>query len=87
MTNITMSTHAGFTTVNDYNWKPVDQVSVLNSADYAALADIKTLDAALAAANATYWTATKLLQESLWDKLYWLRVTRKGAVPYAAALT
>ena len=83
---ITMAPHAGFTTVGDLGWKNEDLVNPVHASDYAALVDIKALDAALAAANATYWTATRLMQESLWDKLYWLRVTRKGVSSVAGAL-
>lgn len=79
MPNVTMYTSQGMDTTTDNRWTPSDNgVAKLNSADIAAMTDITALDTALAAANGTYWTTFRLNSESLWDKLYWLRVTRRG---------
>lgn len=74
MANITMTPGFGMgATVTDRRWTPTDTAAPVTAAEFAATQDIRTLDAALAAANATYWTATRLNQESFWDKLYWWR--------------
>ena len=74
MTNITMVPGFGMgATVTDRRWAPIDTASPVTVAEFAATQDIRVMDAALAAANATYWTTTRLNQESIWDKLFWLR--------------
>jgi len=57
----------------DRRWTPTDSVDPVTTAEFAATQDIRTLDAWLATANAAYWTATRLNQESLNDKIFWLR--------------
>lgn len=79
MPNLTMYTTQGMETTSDNRWTPSDGgVAKLNASDIAAMSDITALDTALAAANGTYWTTTRLNQESVWDKLYWLRVNRRS---------
>lgn len=74
MTNITMVPGYGMgMTVTDRRWKPTDVVAPVAVGEFAVTQDIKTLDANLVAANATYWTTTRLAQESVWDKLFWVR--------------
>ena len=73
MPNINMTTRFGGVTVTDRRWLPTDTAAAVSAAEFAATQDIRTMDAALAAANAAYWTATRLNQESWWDKLFWLR--------------
>lgn len=84
MPNVTMYSSQGMDTTTDNRWNPSDGgVAKMNASDVAAMGDITQLDTALAAANSTYWTTLRLNSESLWDKLYWLRVNRRGT----AALT
>lgn len=66
--------------VTDRRWSPTDTVDPVTLAEFASTQDIRTMDAYLAAANAGYWTATRLAQESTWDKLFWIRsqVTPSG---------
>lgn len=73
MANITMTTNYGGVTVTDRRWTPADVANPVAAADFAATQDIRTLDPVLATANATYWTSARLRQESVWDKLFWLR--------------
>lgn len=76
---ITMSSNAGFTTVSDSGFTPTDVAGPLNVNDYTALQDIGKMDSLLATLNGTYWTTNRLGQESIWDKLFWLRATRKSS--------
>lgn len=79
MPNLTMYTTQGFETTSDNRWTPADNgAQKLNTADIAAVNDIIQLDAYLVTLNAAYWTTARLNQESLWDKLYWMRVNRRG---------
>lgn len=81
MATITMHTAFGFTTVTDKRWTPSGAAAgdnPNNAADIAAMTDNDSLDTALAAANGTYWTAARLDQTNIWDKLYWLRVNRQS---------
>lgn len=74
MTNITMVPGFGVgATVTDPRWTPADVASPVVSANFLATQDTRTLDARLAALNATYWTTQRLNQESIWDKLFALR--------------
>lgn len=75
MPNIDMlgSAYGNGITVTDRRFTPTDVVNVISTADFAASQDIRTLDAALTTANAGYWTTARKNQESLWDKLFWLR--------------
>jgi len=76
MANITMVPGYGMgITVTDKRWTPTDVASPATAAEFAATQDTRTLDAWLAANNGTYWTATRLAQESIWDKLFYLRST------------
>jgi len=59
--------------VTDRRWTPTDVNDVVTPAEFAATQDLRTLDAWLAAANAAYWTETRLNQESINDKIFWLR--------------
>jgi hypothetical protein len=59
--------------VTDRRWTPTDVADHVTAAEFAGTQDIRTLDAWLTAANAAYWTATRLNQESLNDKIFWLR--------------
>jgi len=59
--------------VTDRRWAAVDAADPVTPAEFAATQDIRTMDAYLAAANAAYWTATRLAQECIWDKLFWIR--------------
>jgi len=59
--------------VTDRRWTPTDVNDVVTPAEFAATQDLRTLDAWLAAANAAYWTQTRLNQESINDKIFWLR--------------
>jgi hypothetical protein len=68
--------------VTDRRWTPTDVADVVTPAEFAASQDIRTIDAYLAATNAAYWTATRLNQESLNDKIFWLR----NQVPNQAGL-
>ena len=80
MPNLTMYVTSGLEPTTDNRWTPANNgINPGNAADIAAMTDITALDTALAAANATYWTAARLNQESVWDKQYWLRVTRRGS--------
>ena len=60
-------------TVTDKRWTPTDVAIPPTVGEFAASKDIPTMDANLVAINATYWTATRLAQESVWDKLFYLR--------------
>lgn len=73
MANITMHTNYGGTTVTDRRFTPTDVANPVTAAEFAATQDLRTLDAWLAANNAAYWTATRLAQESWWDKMFFLR--------------
>lgn len=74
MANIDMSSGYGNgAVVTDRRFTPTDVVNHISTADFAASQDIRTLDAALVAANAGYWTTLRLNQESKYDKLFWLR--------------
>lgn len=73
MANIQMTVPYGVDTIIDRRWTPTDSASPTTVAEFAAIQDIQKLDAYLAAANAAYWTAARLRQESLWDKYFWLR--------------
>ena len=54
MTNITMVPGFGMgATVTDRRWAPIDTASPVTVAEFAATQDIRVMDAALAAANAT----------------------------------
>ena len=64
--------------ITDRRWAPVDAIDAVPTADFAATQDIRTMDAYLTAANAAYWTATRLAQESIWDKLYYIRTTSQS---------
>ena len=59
--------------VTDRRWTPTDVTDPVTTAEFAATQDIRTLDAWLTANNAAYWTALRLTQESMWDKLFYLR--------------
>lgn len=84
MPNLTMSTHTGFVPTQDNRWNPQDNgLGKMHATDFGGMQDIIKLDAALATLDGTYWTSKRLDQESIWDKMYWLRVTRRGT----AALT
>lgn len=60
-------------TTTDRRWTPTDVADPVTTAEFAATQDIRTMDVWLAANNAAYWTAARLAQESLWDKLFYLR--------------
>jgi hypothetical protein len=60
-------------TVTDRRWKPSDVANPIPVGEFGATQDIKVLDANLAAINAAYWTQKRLDQESIWDKVYYLR--------------
>jgi hypothetical protein len=77
--NIDMTTNILSGTVSDKRWTPTDVVSPVPAALFNATKDIPTMDAYLVATDGTYWTATRLLQESVWDKLYWARVKQLGS--------
>lgn len=57
----------------DRRWTPTDVSNTISPTIFAASQDLRTLDTWLVAQNAGYWTATRLLQESFWDKTFWLR--------------
>ena len=78
MSNIDMSTRYGGVTVTDRRWKPADVANPVLPAEYALTQDIRTFDAWLVGNNATYWTPTRLAQESFWDKLFFLRTQVVG---------
>lgn len=75
MTNITMtgSAYGVACDITDRRWTPADVANPIATVDFAASQDLKTLDARLTTVNAGYWTALRLNQESLYDKLFWLR--------------
>lgn len=84
MANITMVPGFGMgITVSDPRWTPTDVASPAVSANFLATQDIRTLDARLTALNAAYWTAARLAQESIWDKLFYIRsdATNAGGIP------
>lgn len=81
MPNILMTTNYGGNVLTDRRFKPVDQASPITAAEFAATQDMTKLDAYLAAANAAYWTATRLAQESWWDKLHWVRCQTPAGLP------
>jgi hypothetical protein len=60
-------------TVTDRRWTPTDVANTVTPAEFGATQDIRTLDTNLVALNAGYWTATRLAQENIWDKLYYYR--------------
>lgn len=71
--NITMTSGIANGAVSDKRWTPTDVVSPIVSTVFNPTKDIITLDAYLTAQDGTYWTATRLLQESMWDKIFWAR--------------
>jgi hypothetical protein len=75
MTNIDMvgTAYGQGITVTDPRWTPTDVANPVTAAMFTATQDIRTLDAWLTTNNAAYWTATRLAQESIWDKLFFLR--------------
>jgi hypothetical protein len=74
MANIDMTNGYGSgMTVTDKRWTPTDVASPATSAEFVATQDLRTLDLWLNTQNAAYWTQTRLNQESMWDKLFYLR--------------
>lgn len=79
MPNLTMSTFTGFEPTTDNRWTPSDNgLGKMHVTDFAAVQDIVKIDTLLATIDGVYWTSKRLDQESIWDKLYYLRVNRRG---------
>lgn len=80
MPNVTMYSTNGLCTTQDNRWTPADGgLAKQHTTDIAGAVDIASLDTLLASLNGTYWTTARLNQENLWDKLYWLRATRRSS--------
>jgi hypothetical protein len=79
MPNVTMYTTQGMETTTDNRWNPnTGGLSTGNANDIAAMSDIASLDTLLATLDGVYWTSRRLNQESIWDKLFYLRTSRRG---------
>jgi hypothetical protein len=66
-------------TTTDNRWNPnTGGLSTGNANDIAAMSDIASMDTLLATLDGVYWTSRRLNQESIWDKLFYLRTSRRG---------
>jgi hypothetical protein len=76
MSNIDMLGGSGFgmgMVVTDPRWTPTDVADPVIDSVFLSTKDIRSMDARLQVLNAAYWTQKRCDQESIWDKLFYIR--------------